>query len=190
MANGGIVMIRKMGFVSAIVLCGIGSVGAADAAIVTKTFDIVATNFFDQDTDAPAPFSSHSGKFVVTLNDSAEGLASVVASDLNFSINSPYAAYYIPGMDRLTIGGTAGANGPRTVQGAAVDTWFVVLNALSNPTFGNSVFSAGTGTEFYASLTGTVNAAVPDVATWAMFIGGFGLTGAVMRRRKIVAHFG
>ncbi len=36
----------------------------------------------------------------------------------------------------------------------------------------------------------SMNAAVPEPASWAMFIGGFGLIGATMRRKKAVVRFG
>lgn len=38
-------------------------------------------------------------------------------------------------------------------------------------------------------FTATTPAAVPEPATWAMFIGGFGLVGGAMRRRRIAVRF-
>lgn len=43
------------------------------------------------------------------------------------------------------------------------------------------------GRSFNGSLTYTVNAAVPEPATWGMMIVGFGLAGASLRRRGVVA---
>jgi hypothetical protein len=48
-------------------------------------------------------------------------------------------------------------------------------------------FSAISENAFEFDNVNVVSAAVPEAATWAMFIGGFGLTGAAMRRRKVVS---
>jgi hypothetical protein len=44
------------------------------------------------------------------------------------------------------------------------------------------------GFETVANTTITATTAVPEPATWAMMIGGFGLAGAAMRRRPRLAH--
>lgn len=48
----------------------------------------------------------------------------------------------------------------------------------------NSVFGKFTDSDANFRLTAAPFAAVPEPATWAMFIGGFGLIGGVMRRRQ------
>ena len=40
------------------------------------------------------------------------------------------------------------------------------------------------GASFYVTATSSAVAAVPEPASWAMMIGGFGLTGAALRRRR------
>ncbi len=51
---------------------------------------------------------------------------------------------------------------------------------------GFSEYSAGGGSNF-DTITFNVTAGVPEAASWAMLIAGFGLTGAAMRRRRPVA---
>jgi hypothetical protein len=46
------------------------------------------------------------------------------------------------------------------------------------------VYNDQVGTQFSAVTT-----SVPEPATWALMIGGFGLTGAAMRRRKTIVSF-
>lgn len=45
-------------------------------------------------------------------------------------------------------------------------------------------FTSTTATAFGPALDGVSVAAVPEPATWAMMIFGFGLVGAAMRRRR------
>jgi len=52
--------------------------------------------------------------------------------------------------------------------------------------YGGSVFGFS-GDEHIPYLTLTTRSAVPEPATWAMFIGGFGLIGGAMRRRQRVS---
>ena len=56
----------------------------------------------------------------------------------------------------------------------------VALLKISNGTGGNSDWQFAVGELNFA-------AAVPDAATWAMMIAGFGLVGAAMRRRRGMA---
>ncbi|MDO6413577.1 PEPxxWA-CTERM sorting domain-containing protein [Sphingomonas sp. BIUV-7] len=55
----------------------------------------------------------------------------------------------------------------------------------------STAFSATSFTGLSAPSVSTVisAASVPEPATWAMFIGGFGMIGAGMRRRKVSASF-
>lgn len=49
----------------------------------------------------------------------------------------------------------------------------------------NEIFDSGTGDSLFSTEPPTFSAAVPEPATWAMLVIGFGLVGSVMRSRRI-----
>jgi hypothetical protein len=69
---------------------------------------------------------------------------------------------------------------------AGLNSFRIVVNDTNNGINGaplpGGVNISGGGIE--ASLTYNVAAAVPEPATWAMMLGGFGLAGAETRRRQ------
>lgn len=85
---------------------------------------------------------------------------------------------------------TAGLNGTNSLFGNSSTTYFT--GALAGfeagdiaTISGNTVsfnLSANTPGDAFRVITA---AAVPEPATWSMFIGGFGLVGAAMRRKKM-----
>ena len=77
------------------------------------------------------------------------------------------------------LSGTAGTNGNLL--------FFGVTSAapISSITFAGAARNDGFG--FDDLTVGQVAAAVPEPATWAMFIGGFGMIGGAMRRRQRTA---
>lgn len=69
----------------------------------------------------------------------------------------------------------------------------VLTVALNNATFGGGLFGlSSTPATVYGTfaLSGGTAGAVPETATWAMMLVGFGAAGAVMRRRKVDVSFG
>ena len=63
---------------------------------------------------------------------------------------------------------------------------FASWNGAGLGSFDRLVFSANEGGGFQLDNI-NVAAAVPEASTWAMLIAGFGLVGATMRRRRLVA---
>ncbi|UAK25065.1 PEPxxWA-CTERM sorting domain-containing protein [Sphingomonas nostoxanthinifaciens] len=73
-------------------------------------------------------------------------------------------------------------------QFAGPDLFSLVNNA---PVFNTGTFTLNSIVSGQSSLTISVApaASVPEPATWAMFIGGFGLVGSAMRRKKAAVSF-
>ena len=68
------------------------------------------------------------------------------------------------------------------IDSSAFTSW----NGAGLGSFDRLVFSANEGGGFQLDNI-NVAAAVPEASTWAMLIAGFGLVGATMRRRRLVA---
>ena len=68
------------------------------------------------------------------------------------------------------------------IDSSAFTSW----NGAGLGSFDRLVFSANEGGGFQLDNV-NVAAAVPEASTWAMLIAGFGLVGATMRRRRLVA---
>jgi hypothetical protein len=70
----------------------------------------------------------------------------------------------------------------KTVDDGTAEQWKLSNYALDAGTYRLTILGSAPG--IGDSLTGTINfAAVPEPATWALMIGGFGLIGAAARRR-------
>jgi hypothetical protein len=174
---------------------------AAPAGAVTislnKVFNPAAGSpsvyFVDNDFTLPVGFSNA----VLTITNFYADDRGVV--QLNGTIVDN-AGIFGPGNGSLTLA-PGGSNDPFTytrgngARNVVISTGFVaglnsfrtLVNDTNNGIFGaplpGGVNLSGTGIE--ASITFDVGPAVPEPATWAMMLGGFGLLGAAARRRKM-----
>lgn len=157
----------------------------AQAAIVTQTFDINASNFkkISGFPDTPPVDPAHLN-FTVTFDNSVDVKPTnigLVINSLNVSGQADYA--YSSAQDRLYIGAfinpvSCDPSGSRPAYCAQISTKGV-------PTFGG--FAQNTGVGIYDTETGSVTTsagAVPEPATWALMISGFAMVGCVTRRRQ------
>jgi hypothetical protein len=81
-----------------------------------------------------------------------------------------------------------------TTLNSKYDGWFVPIPTGLTTAFDKVVIDLETDSSSVALdnivLTAATGPAVPEPATWAMFIGGFGLVGSALRRRKAAVSFG
>jgi hypothetical protein len=93
-------------------------------------------------------------------------------------------------------GSTAVAfSGPGVSDGGFVDVFvpLMLIEGLNSLTFAMSGGDQGFADESWNIIDATVNGnapgsgAVPEPATWALMIGGFGMAGAMIRRRRSLA---
>lgn len=85
----------------------------------------------------------------------------------------------------LIINGTSYAIPPSGAGQSAIVGGIPIISGVLN-TIQVKGFTLGSGT--YAG-TATFTAAIPEPTTWALMIGGFGLVGASMRRRRMTVSF-
>jgi hypothetical protein len=110
----------------------------------------------------------------------AGAAATATASDILFDYSNAVASYLLFQAGGFGTGNTYWCNS--SASGACLQ------GATATPGFtfdGTRQDEARRGVQSIASAAGDAGA-VPEPATWAMFIGGFGLVGAAMRRRQSV----
>jgi hypothetical protein len=158
--------------------------GVAHAAIVQfGSGDVTSGSFGDSHiaagdfTDTLAFDLTAAGKFSASITSAATTLGQ--AGDIDFTrvvLTGPNGPF------NFTIRNNDNADG---LTDSAVLTKLLdpgsYLVTISGHSFGDAQY--GGNTSFRA-------AAVPEPASWAMFIGGFGLLGAATRRRKAAVSFG
>lgn len=159
---------------------------AAEGATITRNFQFFATNFA-----AAAPLQNIGGTFSVTFDPAVNSSGilnslSIAYPGLAFSAaNTGFTA--TPGsFGVMTIGGL-----PSGVGSLATGTSDFVLQFIGA---GSSPFSylplsfrysTGAGQAWSGDFQiDVINAAVPEPATWALMIAGFGLIGASLRTRR------
>ncbi|MDO6415908.1 PEPxxWA-CTERM sorting domain-containing protein [Sphingomonas sp. BIUV-7] len=166
---------------------------SAQATIIDKTLTLTAGAFTSTNGTA-APISPVTIQFAITFDNSANiqgttnGLT-ILSSNLTGWGPLKYA--YDASLDNLFFGTDIGPNGFQVFFSRNDLGTFIRNISSATPVATQVQYSAAAGAS-YLSGTSSVTvaqAAVPEPATWAMFIGGFGLLGATMRRRKIAVHF-
>lgn len=107
---------------------------------------------------------------------SGGGVASLDGTENNFVfMDSDFQNYNPSNYYFSLIGPNSGDFGDRAVMSSNYGSNSMIYN------YGSSRSTTFTATQ--------VNAAVPEPASWAMFISGFGLIGATMRRKKAYISF-
>lgn len=158
----------------------LASAGSAQAASIVWTLSNVT---FDDGATASGTFTvdSVTGQTTSVNISTTAGLLSAFTYDgMNSQIFSnnlfpnSFLAAHVPNIDRylnLTFTGLLTAPGSNPLA----------LGIFPNP----SSFECNNCNVVRYAISGLATAAVPEPATWAMMIAGFGLVGAAMRRRSI-----
>jgi hypothetical protein len=161
---------------------------AADAAVLTKTFAFQASDFAPFPGSGVSPFAEVTGSVTVTWDNSVDVIDQFTGVTVN-SLSIPYqpqlAFSYIRSVDVLRVGA---ANQSSQMSGSSNDfTLSIGAASLANHDSVYTAFSFANAnvTNFFranelriADVTG-----VPEPASWALMIAGFGLAGAALRRR-------
>jgi hypothetical protein len=157
----------------------------ANAAVVTKSYSITATNF-----ESGAPTDPVTGIFTFTFDNAAPITLPSPAGLTLTGFNVPYAGpalfSFTRGSDMLIVGNNIGL-GSFSVSPATPGFGFAMLGVSSTPTISNLTYSAG-GKLWHSSNVAVAEvSAVPEPATWALMMVGFGGMGYAMRRKPKVS---
>jgi PEP-CTERM motif len=159
----------------------------ANAALVNRTYNVTGTNIQNITGSTPSPFTSINLSFTVSFDPLVQVLnqtAGLTLNSTNLPLNSGFAFAFIPtNNNRLVVGGLT--NG---VFGIAVGNsdFTLDLSSATGPFPTVSVFQFSTTANpgnAYRAFSNTVTVPVPEPASWALMIVGFGLVGGAMRNR-------
>lgn len=169
---------KSIFYAGAALLAISGIAGAANAATITLVESATEAGHFT------GTFSqSHNGAFTDTwtFGPLPAGVASASLINIAFDAiaNIDFTSVTLNGVD-LVIN-----NGDPVATASTGSQFFITDGAINTLVVSGMAGSA-------ASYSGTVNyalQAVPEPATWAMMIAGFGIVGSAMRRRRATVAF-
>jgi hypothetical protein len=130
-----------------------------------------------------------------TVNNGEDTVPEAITVNFNFSAPTPNSGASVGGQTFgvLTLGGLL-QNGAVTWNGPGSFYWGagtpgLMTISLNDGTFDKGFFGLSGGERKGLTVKGTFDWArdptgVPEPATWSLMIGGFGLAGATLRRRK------
>lgn len=176
------------------------TIGAADAATVTRSFTVTASTFM-QFASQPAPFKSLVADITLTYDPGKNGFYGApdyfrVVTDGQINAGpfaaTPIAGYFGPNAvtstPRLGVGGAINGG---NVGLPGTDDFYIVFNI--DPVGSSSVsFNLSTVPGAFLSTNATVvettgASAVPEAGTWLMLLAGSALAGVAARRRRMRA---
>ena len=178
-----------------------GAAAPALADPIDRTYSFTA-NFLG------APYSTVTGSFTVDFDDSTSFYGAVTGLTLN-NLSAPYSGTfnfaYSQGYDQIVISDEATSTNPFFGVGAADDSsanhfTLFIYDALSNAPTSAIQYTVDGGDRDYTpygqvsfsftdNAAGAGSGAVPEPASWALMLGGFGLVGGAMRSRKRSVSF-
>ena len=178
--------------IAALILIGAMQPAVADAALVVKTLEF--TGYLNAAVASTVTFSLHFDNSADLFNDFTDVTA--VSGNLRTPLRISYSAYN----DHLSLLGGWNGYAPPNGCGLGKESYCVSFTGIST--------SAPQATSFvYMDANGGIargsdysvrdvtpappTGSVPEPATWAMMLGGFGLVGSALRqRRRAPVRFG
>lgn len=167
----------------------------APAAAKTLALSFTAADFFNGfGSPTTPPLAFVQGAFTATFDESAdidEQRSNIGVHGLNFAFDRPLVLSYDRANDMLFLGGgcPCGVSGGLfELESLTNDFLLGVEHAASAaPTFLTFGYTQAGFDDVAIAQTGSV-AAVPEAATWAMLIVGYGVMGSALRRRNAYAR--
>jgi hypothetical protein len=159
---------------------------SASSTTVTRRYDFEADDFVPVVGTAAAPTHPVVGAFIVTFDPTVavfDQTVGIKLISLNLTLSSPLAFDFVP-FGQLTIGGLAST--AAGVDNGVDDFYLAIQQPLTDaPHFAGLIYSSTSPAGTWAANAGSVTVSdVPEPASWALMIGGFGLVGATLRRRR------
>lgn len=167
----------------------VATAGAANAAIITRSLEVTASGFSSSENPgAMIPYDNAAVSFSVTFDNNADIETSTDGLTI-FSNSFPYDVSYSyrRDIDYLTVGTFPGPGVCGVPPGEDVFCFFLFDISTESPTSFSSGFNYQVDDVFFRSETVQVSnfaAGVPEPATWAFMIFGFGAIGGAMRLQR------
>lgn len=159
----------------------------ADAAVITRTYDITAAGFVPIFGSVPAPEDTAQISITVTFDNAADipdQTAGITLNSSNLALGSALGFRYLAASDSLVVGGIQSQTGG-TVGNS--DDWAVLFGGAStgDPEFSLFFYTIASSAEAWLASDGSVDSVtVPEASALAIISFGLFSLGAFARRDR------